>query len=82
MSHSLCSKPFSYYTRIDFLFEPFLLQNPNGHAVPRSAGCPYIQIRTFLWFIPHSALHYMECRAALNLTWFRAQSAFRIRMPP
>ncbi len=28
-------------------------------------------------FIPNSALHYMECRAALNLTWFRAHSAFR-----
>jgi hypothetical protein len=23
---------------------------------------------------PKSALHYVECRAALNLTWFRAQS--------
>jgi hypothetical protein len=24
---------------------------------------------------PQSALHYVECRAALNLTWFRAKSA-------
>ena len=26
------------------------------------------------YFLPHSALHYVECRAALNLTWFRAHS--------
>ena len=25
-------------------------------------------------FISHSALHYVECRAALNLIWFRAHS--------
>jgi hypothetical protein len=26
-----------------------------------------------------SALHYVECRAALNLAWFRAQSEIRNR---
>jgi len=30
------------------------------------------QPATFLFPNPHSALHYVECRAALNLTWFRA----------
>jgi len=29
-----------------------------------------------LVFIVISALHHAGCRAALNLTWFRAQSAF------
>jgi hypothetical protein len=27
------------------------------------------------FFNPQSALHYVECRAALNPTWFRTQSA-------
>jgi hypothetical protein len=29
-------------------------------------------------FIPQSALHYVECRAALNPMWFRAHSELRI----
>ena len=28
---------------------------------------------------PKSALRYIECRAALNLTWFRAHSEFHIK---
>ena len=31
-----------------------------------------VHLRPIGSFIPNSALHYVECRAALNLIWFRA----------
>ena len=31
-------------------------------------------MRGYSFPIPNSALHYMECRAALNPAWFRAHS--------
>jgi len=41
---------------------------------------PKRETRNFICLFrnPQSALHCVECRAALNLTWFRAHSAFRI----
>ena len=50
-------------------------------------NCPYTVPNLTIFFlflvlllIPQSALHYIECRAALNLIWFRAHSEFRIHI--
>jgi len=61
MFSALCV--FFYYIRTGFLFEPFLLQNPIGHA----AACPYAPRRImFLSFIPYSAFRIPQSNAFLT----------------